>query len=33
MHPLAHVSGVVAAPIAALTVLEKSPLLILLGLH
>ncbi|WIN00012.1 hypothetical protein ACTOB_003687 [Actinoplanes oblitus] len=32
-HPVAHVSGLIGAHIVALTVLDKTPLLIILGLH
>ena len=32
-HPIAHISGLLAAHVVALAVLEKTPLLTLLSLH
>lgn len=32
-HPLTHISGLIGAHLVALTVMEKTPLLIILGLH
>ncbi|MFI7598241.1 hypothetical protein [Actinoplanes sp. NPDC049681] len=32
-HPVVHISGLLAAHVAALAVLEKTPLLALLSLH